>query len=95
MKIMIDSRLKSKIASKFEYENNVYSIKFKDLEDTFWFKDKNDLYDFLNCQSRERFYDKSLRKGFFTYTNEYNETFKYIVKSKNGNLNLIETILVK
>lgn len=89
MSIMVDSKMKSKIESVNEFEGETCSIRFKDLEDTFWFKSIYDLQEFLNNQSVERFYDKSLRKGYFDYTNENNETFRYHIKSNRGSLELI------
>lgn len=87
--IVIDRRLKSKIEELAEWDENVYYVRFKDLEDTFWFDDLNTLQDFLNQNSRERYYDKEVKLGYFTYTNENNEIFKYHVKSNRGKLSLL------
>ena len=35
--VMIEKKMKNKIESLIEYAENAYSIKFTDLEDTFWF----------------------------------------------------------
>lgn len=86
--VMIDTRMKNKIEAKYHYENGSYSIKFKDLQDIFWFDNSYDLQIFLNEVARERYYDNKVKKGYFLYKNENNETFKYNVKSKNGTLNL-------
>lgn len=89
-KIMMDRRMKSKIESLHEHDNGSCSVKFTDLHDTFWFEDKEQLQDFVNQVARERYYDKELRRGYFTYTNEHNEIFKYHVKSNRGTLTLIK-----
>lgn len=94
--VMIDTRLKSKIEylidySDLEKQNNpCYSVEFKDLQDKFFFYDKNKLQEFLNIQTVERFYDKTLRKGYFDYINEYSEILRFFVKSYKGNLELLE-----
>ena len=88
--IIIDSRLKSKIEELMEWNENYYSVKFKDLNDTFWFSDCIELQKFLHEQVSERFYDKSLRKGYFDYINEYDETFRYHIEPKRGTLTLLK-----
>lgn len=93
--IFVDTRLKSKIENMIDYENEVCSIKFKDLDDTFWFRNKVELQEFIRVQEVERFYEKELRKGYFLYTNEHNEVFKYIVESLRGKLNLIKEEFVE
>lgn len=90
-KVVIDSRLKKNIDSLMIYHegknNECYSVSFKDMEDTFWFDDHGVLQEFLNEQTSERYYDKSLRKGYFTYINENNDKITYIIKSvKSGTL---------
>jgi hypothetical protein len=87
--VMVDLRLKNKIESMKEWENDVCSISFKDLDDTFWFGSKLELQEFLNIQASERFYDKELRKGYFDYINENNETLRYHIESKRGILTLL------
>lgn len=93
-KIIIDNRMKSKIEELIdcsENENNeCYSVRLKDIKDTFWFDDQGKLQEFLNNQTLERFYDKELRKGYFDYVNEYKETSRYYVEAKRGTLKLIE-----
>lgn len=89
MSIVIDSRLKRKIENISEMEGEMCCVKFTDLEDVFWFENTNELQEFLNKQSVERYYDKSLRKGYFYYTNENNDTFRYYVKCNRGNLELL------
>lgn len=86
---MIDTRLKKNIEEMMYYKNGCCSVRFKDLNDTFWFEDKNELYNFLGNQISERYYDKELRKGYFDYTNEYNETFRYHVESNRGTLKML------
>lgn len=83
--ILIDTKLKSKIEDAYEM-NGVYTIKFKDLQDAFWFDDKVDLQEFLNIQAKERYYDKKLRNGYFDYRNENNEMLRYYVTSTRGTL---------
>lgn len=83
--ILIDTRLKSKIEDAYEI-NGVYTIKFKDIQDAFWFGDKVEFQDFLNIQAKERYYDKELRDGYFDYRNENNETLRYYITSKRGTL---------
>ena len=94
-KIFINKRLKSKIDSMYIYKNGSYSIRFKDLEDNFHFSNYETLFEFIRQQERERYADKSLRKGYFLYINEYDETFKYIVECKNGALKLIKEEFVE
>lgn len=81
--LRIDSRLKKNIENIQEWENGVYSLKMKDIQDTFWFNNIIDMSEFLNEQARERYYDKSLRKGQFTYLNEYDEKIVYTIDSVN------------
>lgn len=91
--ILIDTRLKNKIESLMDSSidgNESYSVKFKDLNDTFWFNDQFKLQEFFNNQTVERFYDKELRKGYFDYVNEYNETLRYHVEVKRGILTLLK-----
>lgn len=91
--VNIDSRLKSKILELMDLspdENTpCYCVKFKDLDDAFWFGDKIELQEFLHKQAVERFYEKELRKGYFDYVNEHNETFRYHVLAKRGTLTLL------
>jgi hypothetical protein len=67
-----------------------FSVKFKDLDDTFYFNTVGETQEFLRMQESERFYDKSLRKGYFDYKNEHGELFRYFVKVGRGNLELLE-----
>ena len=92
-KIYMDSRLKRKIESLTDMSRDgieSYVVRFKDLMDAFWFNSKEDLQNFVRGQEVERYFDKSLRKGYFDYTNEYNETFRYYVECERGSLNLIK-----
>lgn len=86
---MIDTKLKRKVEHLNEWQNDVCSIKFKDLDDVFWFDSKEKLQEFLNVQSVERYYDEELRKGYFDYINENNEKLRYYIKSNRGKLELI------
>jgi len=89
---IMDTRLKNRIESSIDWSrdsNESYSVKFKDLEDTFWFNSWDKLQEFLNNQVSERFYDKELRKGYFDYINKYGETLRYHVESKRGTLTLL------
>ena len=79
--VFIDTRLKSKI----EYLTNC-SVRFKDMDDTFWFETYEELQEFLSKQSVERFYDKELRKGYFDYINENGETFRYFIEVFRGKI---------
>lgn len=91
--IIIDNRLKSKIESFSDWSkegNASYSLKFKDIEDTFWFDNDTDLYNFLGKQIVERFYDKELRKGCFDYINENGETIRYNVEANRGTFTFVE-----
>ena len=88
--IMIDTRLKNKIESMNMFDEGTCCVKFKDLEDSFWFDNKEELQEFINEQDRERFYDKELRKGYFLYKNEHNEVFKYNIKANRGKLTLVK-----
>lgn len=87
--LLIDSRLKSKIEDLMEWQEDVCSVKFNDLDDTFWFNNKIELNEFIKNQESERFYDKSLRKGYFDYVNDANEVLRYYVESKRGTLKVI------
>lgn len=86
--VMVDRKLKSKIEDMSELQG-AFVIKFKDLSDSFWFSDKNEVQEFLNVQSRERYYDKQLRKGYFDYINDANELLRYHVKANRGTLEVI------
>lgn len=88
--IMIDRRMKSKIDSIYEYDNGACSIKFNDLNDTFWFNNRSDLQEFINQIAKERYYDKEVRNGYFDYINEHNEKFRYYVTSNRGKLTLLK-----
>lgn len=93
--LSVDSKMKSKIESLMEWENDVYSIKFKDINDTFWFNDKITLQEFVRKQEVERFYDKSLRKGYFDYINENNELIRYAVSAYRGQLTVLNENIIK
>ena len=97
MKITIDSRLKSKIEELTDYskgENACYMVRFKDLDDAFWFSNDSDLYKFMAEQVSERFYDKELRKGYFDYENDEGETIRYHYVVKRGSFtSVIDNIL--
>lgn len=87
MKISIDKRLKSKIEELSDFSNgdNVcYSVRFKDVDDAFFFGSDAELYDFMNQQITERFYDKELRRGYFDYINDNGDTLRYNVKVSRG-----------
>lgn len=91
--ITIDGRLKSKIEDLTDWskENNAcYCVKFKDIEDSFWFGNDSDLYNFMGEQISERFYDKELRKGYFDYVNENGEAVRYHVEVKRGTVTSIK-----
>lgn len=93
--VIIDSRLKKNIESLYKYENGSCSIKFKDIGDTFWFNNKEELQEFVNNQAVERYYNKSLRKGHFNYINEYNEKFRYPISNVcRGKLEVQEEFVV-
>lgn len=83
--VMIDTRLKRKVEGVYKHQDS-YSVRFVDLIDTFWFSDSIVLQEFLNEQASERYYDKKLRKGYFDYINEHNETLRYYVTSNRGKL---------
>ncbi|MFC0903784.1 hypothetical protein ACFHWD_03650 [Clostridium sp. MT-14] len=78
-KIIMDSRLKKNIESLYKYENECCSVKFKDIDDVFWFNNITGIQEFLNNQAVERYYDKSLRKGYFDYINDHGEKFRYLI----------------
>lgn len=92
--VVIDRRLKSKIETikdlSKDDNNTCYIVKFKDLEDSFYFESRDELQEFLHSQEVERFYDKSLRKGYFDYVNEHNETMRYHVETKRGTFTLLK-----
>lgn len=90
--VMIEKKMRNKIESLIEYTEDAYSIKFTDLENTFWFSDIDRLQEFLNQVSRERYYEN--RKGYFLYSNEHDETFKYHVESNRGTLILLKEELI-
>lgn len=93
LKVMIDSRLKKNIKSLMTYKNDCYSVKFKDIEDTFWFDKIENLQEFMHSQANERYYDKSLRKGYFQYINENNEEVIYKINNvSRGNLEVEEEV---
>lgn len=87
--VMIDRRLKRKVESLNEWKD-AFSIKFKDLIDTFWFETVDQLQEFLNEQARERYYNKEVKNGYFDYVNNANETLRYHVKSNRGTLDLLK-----
>lgn len=86
--VMIDTRLKRKVEKIYSLQGAL-TIRFKDIQDAFWFDNETELQEFLNVQVRERYYDKSLRQGFFDYVNENNETYRYYVSSNRGTLTVI------
>ena len=88
-KIVIDCRLKNKIEEKYLFENGVCCIRFNDIDETFWFNNIDELQVFINEQAVERFYEKSLRKGYFLYKNDYCEVFKYYVRANRGKLTVL------
>lgn len=86
-KITVDSRLKSKIEELTDWSkagNSCYCVRFKDIQDSFWFGNDTDLYNFIGQQIRERFYDKDLKKGYFDYINDNADTIRYYVTAKRG-----------
>lgn len=91
--VMIEKKMKNKIESLIEYTENAYSIKFTDLEDTFWFNNIDELQEFLNQVTRER-YHAEVSKGCFLYRNEHDETLKYYVESNRGTLTLLKEELI-
>lgn len=93
--IIIDSRLKKNIESLYEYKGGSCSVKFKDIDDTFWFNNYKELQEFVNNQAAERYYDKSLRKGYFDFINDYNETLRYkIINNIRGKLRVKEECMI-
>jgi hypothetical protein len=91
--VMMDTRMKSKIEELYDLSMGgieCYTVRFKDLDDAFHFGNIEELQEFLHEQTLERFYDKELRKGYFDYINENNETLRYHVESKRGTLTLLE-----
>ena len=94
MKILIDARLKRFIEEMNEYDNDVCSVSFTDIEDKFYFNSKIELQAFLCAQAVERFYDKKIRKGFFDYEDSYNEVRRYYITAVNrGRLEIEEKVI--
>lgn len=97
--VMVDTRMKSKIESLMDLSENknkqCYMVKFKDLQDAFFFGSKVEIQEFLNNQTVERFYDKKLRKGYFDYINEHGDTLRYHVESNRGTLILLNEECLK
>ena len=89
--ILVNPRLKNKIETLMDLsqDESCLMVKFKDLEDAFFFSSDAELQEFLRKQEAERFFDRELRKGYFDYTNENNETIRYHVESKRGTLKLL------
>lgn len=77
--ILVDRKISRFISDLMEWDEGVCSFKLTDIDETFWFDDKGDLQEFLNRQACERFYDSSLRKGYFDY-NDNGEKVRYIIK---------------
>lgn len=93
--IIIDSRLKKNIESLYEYKGGSCLVKFKDIDDTFWFNNYKELQEFVNNQAAERYYDKSLRKGYFDFINDYNETLRYkIIDNIRGKLKVKDECMI-
>ena len=92
--IIIGRKMKNRIEEAYKFNDNAYSIRFKDLKDIFWFSSIADLQDFINQVERERYYDKEVKKGYFTYTNEHGERIKYNVKSNRGALTLLNEEII-
>lgn len=85
--VYVDVRMKSKIDSLVDMSNGetiCLMVRFKDVDDAFFFNSDYELQEFMHQQLRERFLDKELRKGYFDYINENNNTLRYYVKSKKG-----------
>ncbi len=93
MAIVIDKRMKNKIESMYLYDKGVCSVRFTDIEETFWFDSEGGLQEFLHHIARERYYDKALRKGWFPYINEQGNTIHYYVENERGKLTITQEIL--
>lgn len=78
--IFMDKRLKRFVRASEIYKNGVCCIDFNDINETFWFNSEAELQEFVNEQCSERFYDKSLRKGYFDYINDHSETSRYYIE---------------
>lgn len=78
--IVMDSRLKKFAEETNIWKDDVCSIFLKDIDETFWFNTPSELQEFVHVQARERFYDKSMRKGYFDYMNEHGETHRYHIE---------------
>lgn len=92
--LIIDSRLKRFVGIDSWKNGEVYSVYLNDVDETFWFDDCIKLQEFLNTQTRERFYDSELREGRFSYVNENNDTIVYIIDSvARGRLSIKEDFI--
>lgn len=78
--IMVDKRMMRFIQSLCEWQEDVWSVTITDLDETFWFTGKEKVQEFLNNQVTERFGDRALRKGYFDYVNDHQETERYIIE---------------
>lgn len=48
--VLIERKMKNKIECAYQYEGGACSVRFNDLQDTFWFDDKAKLQEFLNIK---------------------------------------------
>jgi pyrimidine operon attenuation protein/uracil phosphoribosyltransferase len=78
-KLLIDSRLEKFIPrdDRISWDGGIYSVRFTDIDVTFWFDDISKLQDFLNLHAKERFYDQDVRNGYFDYIDETGSTIRY------------------
>ena len=87
MNFIINKRLEKFIKVCLLGENqDVLSIHLEDINESFYFDNEVEIQNFLNDQSIERFGDKSLRKGYFDYIDEYQEKHRYVINVKRGKI---------
>lgn len=92
--IMVDRRI-MKFIEITERKDGICSATLLDMDETFWFDNKVELQKFLNTQARERFYDKSLREGYFDYVDENNQKHRYnIVELKRGKILKYKEVII-
>lgn len=84
--VIVDRRL-VRLINLTEWNGGICSVTLSDLDETFWFNDSASLQEFLNEQTSERFYDTSLRKGYFHYINENGDKVQYDINEiKRGRI---------
>ena len=86
MAILIDKRIQKYVEGCLYEEDNIISIRLKDIDETFWFDSELAAREFLNKQAIERVGDPELRKNSFCYKDPEKEIHRYLITVKKGKI---------